>query len=234
MQKRGFTLLELSVVLIIVSLVIGGIILSRSLIRQAKVNAVLMEYDVYVKAIQEFQDKYQAIPGDMTNATTIWGAAICPNLGTTPQFLTCNGDGNGRVGISSSAGVLTNPTGEWWLAWQHLANSGLIEGRYSGGVAASPIATIGTNVPASKLVPGGWTLLYYLNTPNLYGHILSFGGASTSYTKDSVLTANEAHGLDEKIDDGIHNSGKVHNQGDAAWGGDTGQATSALFFVLGF
>ena len=67
-KQTGFTLLELSVVLIIIALVAGGIVVGQSLIRSATLRSVMGEYDHYLKAVQEFQDKYLALPGDMPNA----------------------------------------------------------------------------------------------------------------------------------------------------------------------
>jgi prepilin-type N-terminal cleavage/methylation domain-containing protein len=251
-RNQGFTLLELSVVLVIVSLVVGGIFLTRSLVREAKVRAVMVEYDQYLKAIQEFQDKYQALPGDMKTATGIWGAAtLCPNTDDTtpPQFKTCNGDGDGRIGTSATDGTVSNSY-EWWQAWQQLADAGMIDGRYNGAPGASHVqqAVIGTNVPESRLTPAGWTLLYYLNTAGVsgkdnYGHILSFGGVNSTtprYTQDGGLLPSEAYGIDLKIDDGNAGMGKIRASGTAdsasTYSTDAdseGSPIYSLIFILG-
>jgi prepilin-type N-terminal cleavage/methylation domain-containing protein len=253
-NRAGFTLLELSVTLIIVGLLAGGVLLTRSLIREAKLRAVLVEYDVYLKAVQEFQDKYQALPGDMLNATSLWGTAgVCPNTvdTTLPQLATCNGNGNGRIGASTTAGALSS-NAEWWQAWQHLANAGLIDGRYNGayGSGGAAHAVIGTNVPESRLTPGGWTLLYLLRTSDgggfwadNYGHLLFFGAASTaSYTGSGILLPSEALALDLKIDDGRPGLGKLRpagcytgaSQSAAIYQKDTEATNCPIYFILGF
>ncbi len=227
-QRCGFTLLEMAVVIAIIGLIIGGIMVGKSVKRQAEIQAMLGEYDQYIKAIKEFQDKYNALPGDMSNATSIWGSNPngCGggNWSATPTTLTCNGDGNGTIGSSSTAGVLSNSV-EWWFAWQQLADAGFIAGTFTGNPSPFPwnSALAGTNVPASNLKGGGWTLNYYLFPNNgvnsnagaplwmdQYGHVLNFGGyVAGDYTKGAVLGSAEALNIDQKIDDGQPGTGKI-------------------------
>ena len=260
--SKGFTLLELSIVLIIISLLVGGVMLTKSLVRQAKMQGMISEYDKYARSIYEFRDKYHALPGDMKNATDLWGAAVaCPNIDSTtsPQVATCNGDGNGRIGTSDGDGNLST-NAEWWQAWQHLSNAKLIDGMFNGayGSGGADDAVLDTNVPSSVLKPGGWTLLYYLFTnavttdtwADKYGHILAFGDASaaSSYTKGAAIISSEAMAIDQKIDDGKPGMGTVRAwktgacisgdvQKTAAYTIDatsTAALTCSLYFILGF
>lgn len=222
-RRSAFTLLEMVVVLTIVALIAGGVVGARSMLRNAQIRTAVGEYDAYLKSIKEFQDKYQALPGDMNTATTLWGTDPlgCPNntYSATPKTRTCNGDGNGRIGASTIAGVLSSTT-EWWRAWQHLSNAELIDGAFTGvpGWGGGVEANIGLNVPASKLDGGGWTLFYLLMTSDgalwgdQYGHVLTLGKAFPSggtYTIGAILTPTEALSLDQKIDDGAPGTGKI-------------------------
>jgi len=211
-QKDAFTLLELSIVLTIIGLIMGGIVIGRSLVRQGELRAAVSEYDTYLKAIKEFQDKYLALPGDTSTAANIWGATV-----------TDNGDGNGTIGTSSTAGVIADTagtgsigsTGEWFLAWQHLALAGFISGSYPGTGTTS---LAGTNVPLSKS-GGGWTVFYYLNStngtslwPDQYGHVLAFAASGANYATPAIsgiLTPAEASDIDTKLDDGMPGTGKI-------------------------
>jgi prepilin-type N-terminal cleavage/methylation domain-containing protein len=224
--RRGFTLLEMSIVIAIVGLIIGAIAVGSSMVQMARLRSVVTEYGIYLKAIKEFQDKYMALPGDMTNATTFWGAAgTCPiPYTTTASTATCNGDGSGTIGSSTTAGVLSKSS-EWWTAWQQLADAGLIPGSFTGapGWNGANEANLGVNVPASKFKGAGWTLFYYLFPNNgtnsntnsslwtdQYGHLLALGGyASGTYTNNGVLLPSEAESIDQKIDDGLPGTGKV-------------------------
>jgi prepilin-type N-terminal cleavage/methylation domain-containing protein len=240
-KKQGFTLLEMSIVLLIIALVAGGVVYGRSLIRASELRAVVQEYDLYTRVVKEFQDKYLQLPGDMTNATTLWGSDNnggvnpCPYnayLAAIPTSTrnTCDGNGDGKIGncandLSGAACTTTN-VNEVWRVWQHLKNAGLIEGSYTGrtgGTSSDTQATPGLNVPASKLRPAGWTLLYYLNTTTAppppwlgadhYGHVFLLGGGQGSYsgkfTTQPVIPVLDAYGLDLKIDDGNPLSGFV-------------------------
>lgn len=223
LQNKGFSLVELSVVIVIIGLLIAGSLVGMSLIRSAEIREVIGEYDRYTKAIKEFQDKYQALPGDMSNAETIWGSdATCPTTATNTvlKIATCNGNGNGRIGASSTAGVVdTTYAYEWFRAWQQLANAGLLDTKFTGvkESATDGDAGIGLNVPKSKLnVMSGWTLYYFLLTTtdtNLwgdsYGHVFAFGGNTTSVTNAPVLSPENANKIDQKIDDGLPGRGNI-------------------------
>ena len=111
---------------------------------------------------------------------------------------------------------------EWFYAWQHLANAGMIEGQYSG-VAASgtTVTSIGTNVPRSKISRGGgWTLMYMATSDNgadtnfyfapTASHTLIFGSQTTnSFTDAAVLTPIETKNIDDKMDDGMPYTGNL-------------------------
>lgn len=69
-QRNAFSLVELSIVLVILGLLVGGILAGQSLIRASELRAVTSEQARIVTAIQAFRDKYFALPGDMRNAST--------------------------------------------------------------------------------------------------------------------------------------------------------------------
>lgn len=223
MKNKGFTLVELSIVLVIIAILVAGVFMGTSLVRSAELREVIGDYDRYTKAIKEFSDKYQALPGDMSNAETIWGSDVaCPNTttNTTPKIATCNGNGNGRIGASSTAGVLdTTYSYEWFRAWQQLTDAGLITGQFTGvkESATNGDAGIGVNVPQSKLKEkSGWTLYYYLLITtdttlwgDNYGHVLALGGDTTSVTNAVVLSPSDALSIDKKIDDGLPGRGFI-------------------------
>ncbi len=80
----GFTLIELSIVMVIIGLIIGGILVGRDLINSAASRAYISQLQTYNTAVNAFKLKYGCLPGDCAN-----GVAL--------NFLT-NGNGNGFVG----------------------------------------------------------------------------------------------------------------------------------------
>jgi len=210
--KAGFSLIEMSIVVVIIGLIIGSIAVAKTMIRQAHLQSAIGEYGRYVQAIKEFQDRYLALPGDMNNAENMWGTdpGGCPAaINTVPLVATCNGDGNGTIGSSDTSGNVSKQT-EWYRAWQQLADAGFINGAFTGTSDAHGSAVIALSVPESNLRESGWTFFYYLqnaDNPTLwgdhYGHLLSFGQyTSGDIARTPNLTAAEAFEIDSKIDDG--------------------------------
>ena len=217
-------MVELSIVLVILGLLTGGILGGQTLMRAAELRSIPKDFEKYNASLYAFQDKYFALPGDMPNAVRFWGAAAggtadgedaacvaldytSPSIGTE----TCNGDGNGRV----------EPNEEMMRFWQHLANAGMIEGHYTG-VSENNVTNRahqpGLNCPASKVGNGGfsfWDIVdrapghnYYY--PGEYSHAFQFGQGPSNYGLISaILTPEEAWNLDTKMDDGMPATGKI-------------------------
>ena len=110
-SRSGFTLLELSIVLVIIGLLAGGILVGRDLIHAAELRSVVSDVDKFTAAANTFRLKYNCIPGDCTNATDYWGTdpGGCPDTpgNSVPKTATCNGTGNGRLADSSDVAINT-------------------------------------------------------------------------------------------------------------------------------
>ncbi|MAR55613.1 MAG: hypothetical protein CMM93_00365 [Rickettsiales bacterium] len=227
-MRLAFSLVELSIVLVILGLLTGGILTGQSLIRAAELRSVTTEFQRYQAAVQSFRDKYFSLPGDMRNATDFWGAAhataatCLTTVGTGTQ--TCNGNGNGK--IDDPAAATPAQYGEAFTFWQHLANAGLIEGTYSGRNAGSVHqlnSIIGVNVPSGKLSNAGWGInnrslaeAYFDSERYItdYGNMMVYGGGNTnSLPVNYIFTPEEAWNIDSKIDDGKPAYGKVIARG---------------------
>jgi prepilin-type N-terminal cleavage/methylation domain-containing protein len=217
---RGFSLVELSIVLVILGLLTGGILTGQNLIRAAELRAAVTEYQRYSAAIQTFRGKYMALPGDMTNAEAFWGSmptGTCPYASGGTGTQTCSGDGDGIISAGGSAGA--NLSNERFTLWQHLANAGLIEGTYTGiaGPGGTLDSVYGENVPGSRIsnavwfadADGGSTSVYFDID---YRNSLLLGVDSSSGNNrpnSAVMTPAEAWGIDKKIDDGQPARGKL-------------------------
>lgn len=216
--QKGFSLVELSIVLVILGLLTGGILSGQSLIRAAEVRAASTEFQRYTAAIYTFRDKYFALPGDFNKATDFWGEAdadqatceTTPSTGTE----TCNGNGDGQV-----LGVAPNHS-EPYRVWQHLANASLIEGQYTGadatlsGGASAYVA--GINMPASKIPNGFWLITWQSSSSGSLTNFAYSAGHMLRIT-GGVMTPEECWNVDTKLDDGKPATGKVRGfKGSAA------------------
>ncbi|MBN8543252.1 MAG: prepilin-type N-terminal cleavage/methylation domain-containing protein [Alphaproteobacteria bacterium] len=214
-MKHGFSLVELSIVLVILGLLTGGILAGQSLIRASELRAVSTEIQRYQAASNTFRDKYFAVPGDMRNATAFWqrmtGTADCltNSSAATNAAGSCDGNGDGQIANGSVVSTST----EAYQFWRQLALAGLIEGSYTGLAGPAGIAgqnpIIGTNVPGSKLGRAGYSLWYLGNTADSATFFayptmnwLHFGGALGNYMLGDALKAEEAWNIDTKMDDG--------------------------------
>lgn len=155
---QGFTLVELAIVLGVIGLIVGAIMAGQSMVRASKVKSVSSDLSRYRTAANNFQDRFTLFPGDMTNATSLWGIAAgtgadatCYDTSTLGSIRTCNGDGDGTI----------DSYNETFRFWQHLANSQMIEGTFTGTKgSASYDHDVGSNCPGTKLTNVGIGVTY--------------------------------------------------------------------------
>src|SRR5688572_7776314 len=68
-MKNGFTLVELSIVLVIIALVVAGVLVGQDLIASAQVRANVRQIAGFDAAATAFRARFRGIPGDINNAT---------------------------------------------------------------------------------------------------------------------------------------------------------------------
>lgn len=239
LHSSGFSLVELSIVLVILGLLTGGILGGQALIKAAELRAVTTEFSQWQTAINTFKGKYFALPGDMRNATQFWGnadtggtggdcGAPLTDAGSGTQ--TCNGDGNGEIKYSWK-GAPPAQIYEIFRFWQHLSNAGLINGDFPGTGTSGSSAYATGRAPVSKSgnaywgiirLGGGMAGLWHENAFGLVNNMDSSSdynsfGLGTHSTLDGFhgapvggfLTPEEAWNIDMKMDDGKPGQGKV-------------------------
>jgi len=221
-SEKGFTLVELAIVMTIIGLLIGGILKGQELMENARVTSTISQVKSYEAAVTTFQDTYNALPGDMANAAT-----RLPNC-----VAACNstdaGPGNGIVGTvngvaTAQAAVTNEPT----LFWTHLLLANLISGvtpevittpatapiawgeshpgaRINGGFhAKNGDGATALALSASGVQPAGLTLV--LQT--------AATGVPTAVLGGQPLSALRAAQIDRKMDDGKSATGQVIGYG---------------------
>ena len=195
-QQAGFTLIEIAIVLVIIGLLLGGVLKGQELITSARVRNMISQQDGIKAAYFGFLDRFRALPGDYTAATTnIAGVSTVAACGTSG-----NGNGNGRI---------ESGTNEQILAWDHLSHAGFINGTYTCAGAAESSTTTPVNPYAVRL-----QLIY----DGVYG--ITSGGATRHNLKTGAQIPVEILAeVDRKIDDGAPYTGAFQfsaYQGNAA------------------
>ena len=230
---RGFTLIELAIVLVIIGLLVGGVLVGQDLVRAAGERAQITQIEKYNIAVNTFRAKYNALPGDLPEVTAAqFGFS---QRGTWPG----QGDGDG---ILESVGVGYQQGGETTMFWSDLTyanglNLNMIEGSFSsvtptappafpattrpvlsfatGLEAFFPRAKIGDNfILVSGFSPWGNTFAnnsFYVST--LYG---SWPAGSAAIVGKPGLTVKQAYDIDVKTDDGLPWTGRIRA---AVWSG---------------
>ena len=84
-KPKGFTLVELAIVITIIGILIGGVLKGQQLIEQARAAATISQLNDFRTAYRIFQTTYDAIPGDMADPDQrIPGCTNCVADGTYP------------------------------------------------------------------------------------------------------------------------------------------------------
>jgi len=210
---KGFSLVELSIVLIIIGLLIAGVSSGSKLIGQAKLRSVITDYNTYKNAYNTFYLTYDVLPGDMSAADAL------AYFGVVNKSSNC---------ISATASYAAEDNillaiDEGPMAFWHLSLANLIGGNYDGEYLTAEVAgvTVGSANYADNVAFNFFSMGAHCNQwaygsltiyENAVKNILAFGAINTSASGlvyDSALKAVDAYSIDNKLDDGVPNSGII-------------------------
>ena len=194
LKQKGFTLVEIAIVLVIVGLLIGGVLKGQEMITNAKLKRIESDNAGLLAALYSYQDRYLQLPGDDNDAADrfdVYGGTV-----------TNNGDGDGVIGT----GADVPPVADWDLAvttpwaaagdaesvkfFSHLKAAGLISGGPLFGDAARLTNAYGGPIGIQSGALG------------MSGQVTIFGGI------DGPI----ARILDSRLDDGTGDTGRVQSQ----------------------
>jgi prepilin-type N-terminal cleavage/methylation domain-containing protein len=209
-DRNGFTLIELSIVLVIIGLLVGGILVGHDLIRVAELRATIRQYDSFNAAVNTFRLKYNCLPGDCASAFGLGGVGGG------------NGSGEDQIGVPYSLWGGGNPPDanydEQQNFWLHLRNAGLLSTEMID-VPTSAAWTGEISLPKVKLgVASGWLLFFCAGNwcplaPVNFAekHVFWITGQAGHVDKEGVakLRPMDAYAIDQKVDDGLPTSGIV-------------------------
>ena len=207
-SQKGFTLIEIAIVLVIIGLLLGGILKGQELINSARVRNLADQNSGIQAAYFGFIDRYRQIPGDM-DPTDACDAIGLTNLGGTGN---CNaygsgGDGDGTLDAEDYA--------EASAVWDHLSGAGFIHGNYDG--SATDDATYDADAAPVNAF-GGRVMLS--NTDN---YVVETGTSTVrlAYLFGNQIPVSILRELDVKIDDSQPGTGVLRHTAGGAQGANT-------------
>ena len=198
--KSAFTIIEALLVIFVVVALISGIYFAKKTIKENDVKSLIMQIKKYDAALNNFTEKYHALPGDI-QSTAIYG--ITENVT----------DGNGDNIITDRIGSNISANKEITNFWLHLSKSKMLDENYDG--KEDEEAMVGTTFPTSKIGEKVGIVAFGAEGKTFYQIGFESSSSDRIYTKNRTLKTDEALLLDTKIDDGYPQKGRV-----VAAGGD--------------
>jgi prepilin-type N-terminal cleavage/methylation domain-containing protein len=220
-MRKGFTLVELSIVLVIVGLLIGGILVAQSMIETSKISAQVAQIQQFDAGVMNFKMKYNYLPSD------------------APAF---GGDGDGIIDQTDVGGggdavvVFLCELASFWHSIDPVQFPGTAACAQPGAQAVTSGAN--KNVPAAKVGKGGSYLIASVRTDaafatperNNFYVVLDRSQAQapiisnwyyflTTSALNSPVRPVELPGLDKKMDDSIADTGNVVSGSIGNWAG---------------
>lgn len=211
MNRKGFTLVELSIVLVIIGLLIGGILAAQSMIRTTKIQGFVRQIEQFDIAVYNFQTKFKGLPGD----TPVMGC------NTYSANMSCN---DGMIECSTSyygPNWFVGETADFWPVLQRGVGFNPPGGGTFSSVPKPSFNVKGTTVhaPALNIAPntGAWVSAHspytdWVNWQNYYfivDNVTKFTDPADEfcatcqyYNGGATIPAPDALAIDTKLDDG--------------------------------
>jgi prepilin-type N-terminal cleavage/methylation domain-containing protein len=183
--ESGFTLVEIAIVLVIIGLLLGGILKGQEMITQAKIKNIINDFNGVTAAVNSYQDRYRALPGDDLTAAGRWASQSA-----------VSGNGDGIIGVGAGSCTYNNVLAatpvsaqECNVFWWHLRLAGFVPGSVVAGIAAG------------------------VQPPNAVNGIIGVQSGGLGFTSNIVCSSNLpdkiAIAVDTQMDDGTPGAGEI-------------------------
>ena len=236
MSKAGFNLIELSIVILLVTLLSTAVMVGGNLSEAAKIRKLIEEVEQIQSAVIIFNSNFNELPGDMSSASNYWSAAY-------------NGDGNGEIEYEDgSAGTGRSETG---VLFSHLKSADIIEGDYQTGNSLYSIPDLGFKSfydANARYILTNYTpanpRFSYVNRNHIAGkkiNVIRYGSyiispnRTNTHVGNGIIEVDMMQKLDSKIDDGFARSGRFsgHNPFDINLSSNDTDSVGCLIFPSG-
>lgn len=187
-NTKGFTLIEMAIVLVIIGIILGAVLKGQELINNAKVKRIYTDVQGVTAGMYTYMDKYGTrLPGDDPNATAaIRGTGWATGTGGTLGNGLIEG---GVTGTNAAPGSMftcaAGTTTETCILWDHMKRSNILTGALNS-----------------------------TNPPNSYGGTIgvasvAVSGLTVNWIGVSNIPSNIAQSIDTAYDDGVATTGSI-------------------------
>ena len=195
-DQQGFTLIEMSIVLVIIGLIVGGIIKGQEVVANGRLKTQVAQIDAVKSAVYSFQDKFSFLPGDFSASSV---------LGTAAGL---NGNEDGYVAGSSGSAITDAGAAvqEMSNAWAQLQAAGLLQGIQQSSTT-STLYLYPAKIPADFLWFG-----YFSTGPSsalTTTNQVRIQGNGDLNAPTAALRTPDAQSIDTKYDDGQPMTGSI-------------------------
>ena len=215
-NSRGFTLVEIAIVLVIIGLLIGGVLRASELLNASRASSIVSQQTSIQTAFYGFVDRYKMLPGDLTGAQ-----ALLIDSNTAPA----SAAEDGNVLLDDSPAVCNNLTRAGFLVCSSCSSTAVVTPGVAGASAtAATYIPPGAGLKATNSPVNVYTqpLAFYFNTGTTAGSTpvvggstagsISFLGSSSEGGKPLLLTGGGINSpilaeIDRKSDDGSPGTG---------------------------
>ncbi|WP_413207177.1 type II secretion system protein [Rhodospirillum sp. A1_3_36] len=191
--RPGFTLIEMSMVLVLIGLILGGVLKAQQLIDSTRLKMTIGEWESTRAAFSIFRDRYNALPGDFDEASTYLANAAIRN-----------GDGDGVIG-SADLSMGSSYDAESSRAWEHLTYGNFLTGVKLDGGAGQDQSVLPAKLSGLSLVVIHGTFGDTAGT----GHWLRLQDSVSGAPTRNALSGAQAREIDTRYDDGNADTGHI-------------------------
>lgn len=202
-NKEAFTLIEVSILLLIIALLAGSVFSGKELIYNAQIRATISQNEQFNLAANAFKGKYNCLPGDCRDAVSK-GLGVSGGVGD-------NGNGDDKIGVRVIGLCCYLDEFEINYFWNHLNKANLI----SENTASPYIQLPSSNINGNK---GFWVVMHdeiasYNSVPiSIWpgSHLFwIMGNMNQADRGAATLSGLDAYQIDAKLDDGLPLTGNV-------------------------
>lgn len=182
-KNKGFTLIELAVLIVIIGVIITAIASGRDLVKQSQLRSVMTDFQQHKAAYKLFVQTYGKAPGDFEKGSLYWpnGPFSCASGSGV-----CNGNGDGMIsyslvgGLSGLGGLNENAIALRQLKMAQMidfSSTVLTDSTFNGSTSGTRLIA-GVNAPRSKISGAGYFFSGYEMVDRTY--VLQNCGDTTS------------------------------------------------------